>query len=820
MIRVPEYFQEKISSFMKITSLFVLLVFVCYSQNPKTDSLLKLIKNEKKDTDHILHLNVISRNYFDEGNLDTAIYYANTALKVCNENLKAIIDPETVKKLKLGQAHAYNNLAINYATMGNFPEGLKNFNASLKIYTDLGDKNKIADSYSGLGVFYQSQGNYTEAEKKYSNALILYRAIGDKKGEANANNSLGTLLQEQGNYVEALKSYLATLKISDETDNRKLKGITFMNIGNVYSAQGKYPEALKSHFESLKIFEEMKENRMILTIYTNIGSVYNQQEKLPQALKYLQMALKLCDETGDKASKSGIYNNIGNAYAKQKKYDEALKYMRSGLKINEEFGDLYGIAHCYGNIGSIYLDRAESALTLSEKKSHALYGIENIKASLKIFEELGVKDGMAISFTNLGTLMAILEKPKEARDYLWKANALAAEIGDKACLQMTYITLAKLDSTGGDYKAAYANYKLSVMYRDSLDNEESRKKMVQNEMSYEFEKKEMATRAEQEKKDVVTRKEQERQNIILFSVMGGLLLVIVFAVFIFRSLRVTRSQKNIIELQKKDVETQKHIVEVKHREITDSINYAERIQRSFLASKETLDKYLVDYFVLFKPKDVVSGDFYWGHKENQEKSDDDHFFYLAVADSTGHGVPGAIMSLLNITSLEKAIEHYKNPAEILSHTRENIIHRLKKDGSEEGGKDGMDCCLLAFDFKRNKLFIAAANNPVWIIRNNETIEIKPDKMPVGKHDRQNESFTQHEFDLQKGDVIYALTDGFPDQFGGEKGKKFMSKNLRVLVEKNSHLPMIKQKELLENTLEKWMGNLEQVDDITIVGIRI
>ena len=263
-----------------------------------------------------------------------------------------------------------------------------------------------------------------------------------------------------------------------------------------------------------------------------------------------------------------------------------------------------------------------------------------------------------------------------------------------------------------------------------------------------------------------------------------------------------------------EVVHQKKLIEEKHKEITDSINYAERIQKSFLATKAHLDENLKEYFTFFKPKDVVSGDFYWSATLNNGN------FILCTADSTGHGVPGAIMSLLNITSLEKAIERHNEPAEILNTTRKIIIERLKKDGSLEGGKDGMDASLCVYDFKKMELFVSAAHNPVWIVRGEEVIEIKPDKMPVGKHDRQDESFTQQVISLQKGDVVYTLTDGFPDQFGGEKGKKFMSKNLREMLKSNAKLPLIEQRKLLEETFNAWRGALEQIDDVSVIGVRI
>ncbi|MGZ3941925.1 MAG: SpoIIE family protein phosphatase [Bacteroidia bacterium] len=298
--------------------------------------------------------------------------------------------------------------------------------------------------------------------------------------------------------------------------------------------------------------------------------------------------------------------------------------------------------------------------------------------------------------------------------------------------------------------------------------------------------------------------------------------VILFIGFVYGIIRL--SIRRLVKAKEKLEETvrertaevveQKHLIEEKHKEITDSINYAERIQRSFLATKELLDENLKDYFVFFQPKDVVSGDFYWASKLKNGQ------FALVTADSTGHGVPGAIMSLLNITSLEKAIEQSSNPGSILTRARKNIIDRLKKDGSAEGGKDGMDCSLVSFDFANNKLTYAAANNPVWLVRGNEILEFDPDKMPVGKHDRDSVPFSQFEVSLQKGDVVYTLTDGMPDQFGGPKGKKFMYKRLKEFLVSISSHSMSQQKEELKKSLNDWKGELEQVDDVCLIGVRI
>jgi sigma-B regulation protein RsbU (phosphoserine phosphatase) len=260
---------------------------------------------------------------------------------------------------------------------------------------------------------------------------------------------------------------------------------------------------------------------------------------------------------------------------------------------------------------------------------------------------------------------------------------------------------------------------------------------------------------------------------------------------------------------------QKDIIEEKHKEITDSINYAERIQRTFLSTKETLDGFLGEYFILFKPKDVVSGDFYW----TERLSTND--FVLVAADSTGHGVPGAIMSLLNITCLENSVkEGFTEPDEILNHTRINIIERLKKDGSHDGGKDGMDCSLLCFNSTKTKVKFALANNPLWLVRDGQLQEFSPDKMPVGKHDKQHVPFTRHEINLQKNDVIYVFTDGYADQFGGPKGKKFKYSNLQKILVENSNLAMTELHTKLKNEFEEWKADLEQIDDVCVIGIRI
>ncbi len=269
-----------------------------------------------------------------------------------------------------------------------------------------------------------------------------------------------------------------------------------------------------------------------------------------------------------------------------------------------------------------------------------------------------------------------------------------------------------------------------------------------------------------------------------------------------------------LDKAEKELQLQKTRIEEKNKEMMDSITYSKRIQYSLLAKEIVLKGKFKQHFLFFQPKDIVSGDFYWLHDLSNGR------FVLAIADSTGHGVPGAIMSMLNISCLNEAVisEKLTEPKDIMNYTRDKIIDHLMFD--TEGGKDGMDCALLSFDLKTNTLTYAGANNPVWVVREKKLIELEPDKMPVSKHQRDTVPFKQQTLQLQKEDMIYSFTDGMADQFGGPKGKKFMYKQLKQLLIDISELPMKEQRAAIESALTAWKGDLEQVDDITLMGIRI
>jgi tetratricopeptide (TPR) repeat protein len=727
-------------------------------QNKIIDSLKLALKNAKHDT---TKCNILNAMIEEEGDDNIWPQY-NEQLKQLAE--KNIANNSAPKNFFLKQlADALNNFGYLTNQTGDLQKSIEYHHKSLKIRQEIGDKQGIAGSLDNIGFIYYSQGDIPKAVEYYNKSLIILEEIGDKKGIAESLNNIGFIFKDQGDIPKALEYYHKSLKFREEIGDKKGIAISLNNIGLIYNSQGDIPKALECQRKSLKFREEIGDKRGIAESLNNIGFIYNHQ---------------------------------GNT-------QKALEYHRESLKIREEISDKRGIASSLDNIGSIYDNQGDIPTAL-----------EYLLKSLKTYEEIGDKPGIAGSLNNLAYLTLRKGQVQEALTFASKGMNVAKELGFPENIKNLANTLKTIFQKQKKYKEAFEMFELEIKMRDSTYNQETQKASVKKQLQYKYETQARELQNEQDKKDIRAAEEKEKQKVITYSILAGFVLVVILALFIFRSYRQKQRANDIITLQKKEVENQKYLIEEKHKEITDSINYAERIQRSFLATKEHLNENLIDYFILFKPKDIVSGDFYWSSTLNNGN------FMLATADSTGHGVPGAIMSLLNITSLEKAIETETKPSAILNVTRKIIIERLKRDGSLEGGKDGMDCSLCVYDKKQKKLIVSAANNSVWIVRGLEVIEVKADKIPVGKHDRDTASFTQQEIDLQTGDVIYTLTDGFPDQFGGEKGKKFMSKNLRELLAANSHLPMNEQKEILESTFKNWLGDLEQVDDVTIIGFRI
>ena len=313
-------------------------------------------------------------------------------------------------------------------------------------------------------------------------------------------------------------------------------------------------------------------------------------------------------------------------------------------------------------------------------------------------------------------------------------------------------------------------------------------------------------------------------------VNGGLLTfsVAMFSVYLIRT-RYNLTKKEIIarlalKSTNEELSFKNELIEEKNKEIIDSINYAKRIQQALIIPEEALKKQVPSSFVYFQPKDIVSGDFYWITELSTTKIDEENekLVVFCAADCTGHGVPGAFMSLIGIKILNQSIKEksVNSPAEALDFVNAQVFETVNKHSDESNVvRDGMDAALFAVNFNKLTLSFAGANNPIWIVRNKELIEIKGDKQPIGSYINQN-NFTNIEFQLQKDDVIYASTDGYADQFGGLEGKKMKTKILKEKLVECAELPIDDQKEFLKTFFNQWKGNLEQLDDVCVLGVKI
>ncbi len=596
----------------------------------------------------------------------------------------------------------------------------------------------------------------------YEQAKRIAIDLNNQKFIANASNELGNNNYYLGNFDLAIKNYLQSIKANEKLNNQIGIAGCMNNIASVYVVQGNYDKALEYNFSALKIREDnlasgKSTKDQVAMSLGNIGRSYYYKGDLIKAMDYYKQSLKISEESGNKNRIALMYNNIGSVYAEQKDYDKALDYFNKTYSIQYELGDKQMQALALNNIGEVY-----------QYKKEYNYAITFYNKGLVIAKELGAKDYIKTSCDGLHYCYYEMKDFENAHHYL----LLYDEI------------------------------------KDSIFNEENSAQM--NEMLTQFE-------SDKKQKEIeLLQKDNEVHEIMTTSLVVGCILILLVAILLFNRIRLKQKVNCELELKNDEIEFANAELSLKNKEITDSIKYAKRLQEAILPPDTQVKKMLPNSFVLYRPKDIVSGDFYWVEEWGNT-------ILVAAADCTGHGVPGAFMSIVGNNLLREAVNVYglTKPFLILNSLNKNISKILHQTEELSTLKDGMDIALLSIDKSSNKIEFAGAYNSLWIIRENTLIEIQGDKHPVGAFvGEELKQFTPKEFTTQFGDILYLFTDGYADQFGGSKGKKFKYKQLQQLLLENAHKSMQEQRELLNSTIEEWKGNLEQVDDILILGIKI
>ncbi|MES2286613.1 MAG: tetratricopeptide repeat protein [Bacteroidota bacterium] len=615
-----------------------------------------------------------------------------------------------------------------------------------------------------------------------------------KKAQSLGFNSLGIIFYNKGDFDKAINYYSRSLKIRAEIGDKKGIAATLNNFGIVYQDQGDNAKAIEYYTRSLKTNEEIGDKKGEANTLSNIGRIYREQNDTSKAIYYQTRSLKLRESIGDKRGMAIAFSNIGSIYSDQGNKTKAMEYFIHYLKISEEIGDKNNIALALGNIGLVYKNQGDNAKAL-----------DYYNKSLKMFEEIGKKKWMAASLTNIGEIYKQKGEIEKAIQYYKNALVIAQSAGLVATTKDASQSLFNSYKITGNYKEALKMHELYIMMRDSILSENSQKAIMKQEIKYTYDKEKALDAKENEKQKAISAEREQKQKVAIYGITGSLVMVLVFALFVFNRWRFTRKQNKIIE-------EQKNLVEGKQKEILSSITYAKRLQEAILPPDHYVKTYLPSSFIFYKPKDIVAGDFYWMERR-------DEILFIAAADCTGHGVPGAMVSVICSNALNRVVLELgiTEPGKILDKTRELVLETFSRSDKEV--KDGMDISLATINTNTKEIKWSGANNPLWYISNGKLIEVKANKQAIGKTDNPL-PFTTHSFQLNEGDLFYLSTDGYADQFGGGNGKKLKKKALKQMLLQNSQLSPTQQKEKLESSFNNWMGTLEQIDDVCMIGVKI
>ncbi len=655
----------------------------------------------------------------------------------------------------------------------------------------------------GHAIILNSTSKYKKAIESFLLALTYAQELNDSTKIAQIYASLGRTYNSIGSYEPALKyleeSRLLKLRLKDTLGS----AAAYLQMGVIYNERGDFENSQRVLFLALRIYEKKNDLSGKSKVYNNLGSVYINQEQYLEGLRYYQQALAMKKAIGaNKRELAGAYSNVGVAFFGLKNLDSALFYYSTALRMKEEISEDKGVAIALNNIGLVY----------REKKNYP-EAERYLTRALRIRREIDDRRGIASTLTSLASVYSRREMYAAAIPLLEEAIRISVEI--KSASQRIEISREMADAYAGagNYEKAYRAFRECKRMEDSIFTHEREDRINNMKSKYEKEVQDRKIKElEQSKREddlrTLAEKEKNRNQYYLLGA-GGLLMLIGIG---FLLLRNRENQRSRITLQKAYDE-----IETKNNDITASIRYAKRIQLSVLPEAGQMEALFPDSFVLYKPKDIVSGDFYWVARSSEENN----FSIIAVADCTGHGVPGAFMSLIGANYLEQtATDPDINDCTMALDFLDRSIQQYLKQHETGESKDGMDIALCAFNKNTNQLMFAGAFRPLILIQQGVMTEINGSRFSIGGGYTAQKHFETHTIQLSPGDVFYIFTDGYADQFGGADGKKFKSRRLKELLMDIHLLPMQEQKEKLETVYENWRGNLEQIDDVCVVGVRV
>lgn len=693
------------------------------------------------------------------------------------------------------------------------------------------DSLEVINLINQVDTFYKHE-DFNNASRVIDQTIPFCERLGLQTKLAYLYRTRGDIFRSTDNYIKALEALSTSLDYYKKLGDNKGIASIVNRMGGIYRLQGKYPTALEYYFESLKIYQSINFKPGISSTINNIGIVYLFQKDYDKALEYYINSLKLGEELNDEEGICISYLNIGQAYQKKAEYSKAIDYFLKSLVISKKLRNLDEIGVNYNEIGAVYTEQSNLQVARTF-----------LDQALKTFIELGSKSRQAECHLYMGQNYYKNNEFQQAIIHYKEALNLSKETGSTEFYSNALSKLSEVYERINNTTLALRYYKDYIAIRDSLFNEENTKRSVQAELLYQFERKQEVVRVIQEKKEEMFLEKVKNQKVVrnfLIAILTLLVILIAFGYSAYRGKQkantiLTNQQNEILEkneelmqqheeilaqrdeIENKNIilERSKQIIATKNERIISSIEYAQSIQQAILPHEDQLSKFFKDHFIVFLPKDIVSGDFFWF-------SADQDIVFAAVIDCTGHGVPGSFMSLIGNTLLNQIVNEWRthDPALILEYLHQKIRKALQQDEVHSKAHASMDICFVKINLKSRNVTFAGANRPLYVVQDGTLVKFPGDKKSVGGFQRETRRFfTNHEIHLDSNSYLYLTTDGFVDQMNPEKRKIGPNQFLKLL-EDNSSKPMSAQKEILINTLEVYSNGEEQIDDICILGIKI
>lgn len=664
---------------------------------------------------------------------------------------------------------------------------------------------------------------YTEtnrAEDLCRIALSISSSIESSEGKIRSYLALSNVKVYQNQIDSAMLYVKKAEPLALKGKLRKLQVKCLDQEAVVLAYQERFDKCSQICFEAIKKGDKLGE-KYTMRSKSTLSYVFMKLGDFERSNSYGEESYNLGEKYKDTAVMLGSLNNLALNLKNTDKLNEALALFKKGLDLANEANNLQRQSQILFNMSNIYMIMGETGK-----------GMEFFNKSVAISRKSKSYSSTAIDFYSLSMNLHRLGKLEEAIVAADSAIEYALLSKNWEIRMNAFAQMGQLLSENGEYSQAYACMTHAFVYKDSMNLAKLQEAALSSESQFEEEKrriqdslKTVQQKLELENRDRINDERLDSRERLIWVFAAALVLLLIAGYFILKNNRLIKSQNAIVNSQKEEIQLQ-------HSEIRDSIDYAQRIQSAMINKRSEWDK-LGTHFIFFRPKDVVSGDFYWAHNKGD-------LSIWVVADCTGHGVPGAFMSMLGFGFLNEIVieRDCSDAAEILNLLRSKIVAALGEQG-ENQARDGMDVSICIWNRKTNEVQYAGANNPLWIIRHKSSespesvkrittteesalqlLEIEPDKIPVGFVDGSSKPFTNRTIQLFPGDTIIQLTDGYADQFGGPNGKKMKYAPMkRTLIEMQS-LQFDQQYEKLSQNFDKWRGKLEQVDDVCVVAVRV